>query len=164
MSNVVKTINIVIMCIVMFASLVACKSIKSAYYHEKIENNCRLVMDLLVQRNSKELYDQFSDRAKANNILVNVETIDKMCSFIEGNIISYNQYEEGGGSRSKKNGEDIYYSCYPEYKLVVTDRDKSYTVRMNLTYIDTNNDENVGINAIWIMDNDTGAKMEISIY
>lgn len=137
-----------IIIIVSMMCLVSCDNV-----HKDIKKYSENCMQLLKEKDSENLVDNFCESIKKSEKDKILNQMDEMYEYIYGNISSYEFVTEGGGTQKIESGEYQYYNCYPEFN-VTTDTGENYTVIFGIHYICSNEPEKQGIYMIEISSDD----------
>ena len=124
----VKKIIGIIISLIMIVNISACfvnEHIDKGEIKELSDN----FIELFVQKNAEELFNCFCYDIRENRKDETIEEMQKAFDFIDGNIIDYEFNSFGSEEEKKSSGQIYYYECNPNYKNVLTDNGKKYTVR-----------------------------------
>lgn len=80
--------------------------------------------------------------------------IEEMLKFIDGNIISYSDIKDNGGSKSKEFATTVFEENSFGIDNIKTDTGRTYTIRYNIVKIDKDNSKDLGMDYIGIFDSD----------
>lgn len=99
-----------------------------------IKENAEEMMQCIIDRDAERLLTFFSSDIQENESEKTLEEIEKLFEFIDGDIISYT-YSSGGGRRSVRDGEFVFYYRRPTFEKTETTTGKIYTIRFEYYYI-----------------------------
>lgn len=110
------------------------------------------IFESIISKDAEKLKSFFKPSIK-NKEIINTQ-IEEMLKFIDGNIVSYSDIKEGGGSKSKEYVTTVFEENSYIVKDIKTDAGRTYTITYNIVEIDKDNSKDIGMDFIGIFDND----------
>lgn len=154
MASMVKRIIALCLMVLILFSFTGCGMSVVRYYYRRneIESITKKMMQCVVDRDVDGIYEYYDDDIKKNNEEELKEQIRQLFDYIDGNIVSYEKYSEGGGAGSNNYGVTELHTCMPGYQEVITDTEKKYEIVFYYNYINKEHPEFLGLNSIRIFD------------
>jgi hypothetical protein len=136
---------------------------ESHRHHQLIKELTPQMMECVVAEDIDGLFEFFDQDTKAHREKEVKEQIRNLFNRIDGTIVSYKGYSEGGGSQAKNEGIIYLYSCTPYYQEVTTDTGAEYEIRFYYNYINDKHPEYIGLNAIRVFPTEISGFYEVGI-
>ena len=120
-------------------------------------------IELFVQKNAYELFNCFCSDIQENRKEDTTREMRQAFDFIDGNIVDYEFNDFGSEEEHRSDGKIAYFQCNPNYKNVLTDTGKKYTVRFAYCSAYKDHPEYEGLWRITIRDYDDDNKTLITV-
>ena len=91
------------------------------------------IFDSIIAKDVEKLKSFFKSGIK-NRDIINAQ-IEEMLKFIDGNVVSYSDIEEAGGSKSTEYFTTIFEENEYSIHNIKTDTGRTYTIRYNIVEI-----------------------------
>lgn len=121
-------------------------------WDDSVGDECALkVIDCFINKDSETLKEMFCSRAKIDPDFD--KQIDEAFEYINGNIISYDDYIPSASSANYDEGKLVERFYSPRIKNIKTDAKRTYKIVINLYTVYDKDEERVGINSLTVREN-----------
>lgn len=154
MAGMIKRLLVLLLISSLLFSFAGCGMSIVRYYYRRneIKNIAEDMMQCVAEKDVDALFEYFDQNNKENGEEQLKEQIQQVFDYIDGNIVSYDEYSEGGGAEANNFGDIGLYTRNPQYQRVLTDSQKKYKIIFFYTHIDEEHPELIGLNIIRVFD------------